>query len=268
MKISRRGFLGRAALALPALELFGERPARAAGAGPKRLLLLHTPQGTSLPYHIPSGNEDQFTLPFILEPLAPYQDRAIFLAGLDNRIASMNIVGNPHEQANFSLWTGMPVVRDDTNNTTSGGPSIEQVMADRIGGGTPFSRLDLCAGGPSSNGIYIPNEGTFFWYGAGDPVACYNDPQVALLRIFGDPSLSPADAAAQRARRVWTGWPRLLPSSAPMWARPIRPGWMPIWRRFRGWRKGWEVWRQAALRRVSPCRLDITAITTIPSPPR
>lgn len=205
MRISRRRLLGLggATVALPALELLRGRQARAEGTGalPKRLLIVHHPQGTVLSQHVPQGSEQAFVLPYISAPLEPFQDRAIFLTGLDNRVAGLNTVGNAHQQANLSLWTGRPFASQDEGNITGGGPSIEQVIAERIGGGLPFPRIDLSAGGSSSNGVYIPGEATFFWYGAADPVAYYNDPLVALLRIFGDQTLSPADAWAQRARR-------------------------------------------------------------------
>jgi hypothetical protein len=205
LNISRRRLLGAgsAAIALPALEILGARPARAEGTGPapKRLLIVHHPQGTVITQHIPVGAETNFSLPYILEPLAAFQDRGIFLAGLDNRIAPLNTVGNSHQQANLSLWTGQRFQTQDSGNITAGGPSIEQWVAERISGGLPFPRIDLCSGGSSANGIYSPGEAAYFWYGAADPVAFYNDPLVALLRIFGDQSMSPADAWAQRARR-------------------------------------------------------------------
>jgi hypothetical protein len=203
MKISRRRLLGTggAALALPALQLLPRARAEGTGATPKRLLIVHHPQGTCLAQHVPIGDEFNFSLPYIQEPLAPFQDRAIFLAGLDNRIAGLNSVGNAHQQANLSLWTAMPFPTQESGSITGGGPSIEQVIAERIGGGLPFPRIDLCSGGNSSNGIYSPSEASFFWYGAADPVGYYNDPLVALLRIFGDQTMSPADAWALRARR-------------------------------------------------------------------
>lgn len=203
LRLSRRRLLGHlgAAVALPPLVGLGRARAEGSGALPKRLLVVHHPQGTVLPQAIPTGGASAFTLPYILEPLAPWQDRAIFLAGLDNVVAGLNTVGNAHQQANLTLWTGRPFAAQDSGDVSGGGPSIEQVIADRIYAGQPWRRLDLASGGASSNGIYTPGEATFFWYDQRDPVAYYNDPLVALLRIFGDQTLSPADAWALRARR-------------------------------------------------------------------
>ena len=203
-RISRRRLLGSggAALALPALGLFGAREARAAPtAVPKRLLVVHHPQGTVLSQTVPIGTADAFTVPYILEPLQPYLHRGLVLTGLDNVIAPTNTVGNAHEQANFTFWTGAPFASQTSGVIAAGGPSVEQVVADRIGTDTPFPRIDLAIGGSGQSGIYQPHEGGWFWYGANDPVGYYNDPAVALARLFGDSTTSAADAWALRARR-------------------------------------------------------------------
>ncbi len=203
-RISRRRLLGAggAALALPPLAALGARSARAAvGPAPKRLLIVHHPQGTVLSQTVPTGTADAFTLPYILEPLAPFIDRGLVITGLDNVIAPTNTVGNAHLQANYTFWTGAPFQTQDASAITAGGPSVEQIVAERIGAQTPYPRIDLCAGGSSGSGILSPYESTWFWHGAGDPVAYYNDPAVALARIFGDSTTRPEDAWALRARR-------------------------------------------------------------------
>jgi hypothetical protein len=202
MRPSRRRLLRSSAglLALPALS--GLARSAPVGALPKRLLILHTPQGTVLSQHVPVGTESSFALPFILEPLAAFQDRMVLVTGLDNRVPNYNSVGNAHQNANFTLYTGQPFATQDSSNIAAGGPSIEQLIAERLSSDTPFPRIDLAVGGASSNGVYQPSEGSYFWYGANDPVSFYNDPLVALIRIFGDQTMSPADAWALRARRA------------------------------------------------------------------
>ena len=202
MRIDRRRFLrgAGAAAALPALGLMPSR-ARAAGVGvPKRLVIVHHPQGTVLPMHVPTGTEDAFTVGSILEPVVPFLDRGIVLTGLDNVPSQRNSVGNAHQNATLTHWTGVPFLRQEASAITAGGASVEQLVAERIGADCPFPRIDLCAGGSSRNGVYAPSESWFF-HGPGDPVAFYNDPLVALLRIFGDQSVRPEDAWALRARR-------------------------------------------------------------------
>ncbi len=194
MSWSRRRFLqvGAGALALPAL------PGRALGAGsaPKRMLLVHVPQGTVLSQWVPTGSDIDFQLPYITEPLDRHRDSLILLSGIDNRAPRWNVVGNAHFNANYTFLTGRPFAEQVESGLSAGGPSIEQVIADRIGGDAAFPRLDFTVGGPeTSDGILTLGEGSTMWHGVHDPVA-------AMLRIFGDQSLSPADAWALRARRA------------------------------------------------------------------
>ncbi len=200
--LDRRSLLrvGGASVALPFLHpLFGSRAARAeAGPRPTRLVVFHHHQGQVLPFFTPEGAESAFSLPHVLEPLAAFQDRMVVLTGLDNRNPRLNTVGNAHQNANLTLFTGRPFPVQDAARLTGAGPSIEQVVAERIGGDTPFQRLDFAVGGTSAGGFYT---GDRFYYGMGDPVAAFNDPFVAISRIFGDPSVSAEDAWAQRSRR-------------------------------------------------------------------
>ena len=74
-KIQRRRLLqaGAAGLALPFLGR--SRVAEAGEGGPKRLVVFHWPQGTVLEQMVPTGSENSFTLPYILEPLQPHQNK-------------------------------------------------------------------------------------------------------------------------------------------------------------------------------------------------
>ncbi|MCB9527524.1 MAG: DUF1552 domain-containing protein [Myxococcales bacterium] len=208
--LDRRRFLRLGAAAgalpwlLPFLDAFRPRRARAQGmAGPKRLLVFHTPQGSVLRQFVPRGAERDFELPHITAPLAAVRDRVTIITGLDNVQPRFNRVGNAHLNANYTVLTGRPFLAQVDDDITAGGPSIEQVVADHIGGATPFRRLDFAVGGhQTSNGLLTPREGAFFWHGPRDPVAAFNNPLAALLRVFGDGQLSPADAWAQRARRA------------------------------------------------------------------
>ena len=206
---SRRSLLqGGAALSLP----FWTRRARAQDSGawdtaggvglPKRLIVFCVPQGTVLEEFVPVGEADSFTQPNIMEPLAAFQDRLCVVTGVDNLAPQLNSVGNAHQNANLTVLTGMPFAEQDADALSAGGPSIEQVIADAIGGQTPYPRLDLAIGGSeTSSGLTTLTDG-LLWHGQWDPVTAYNDPSTALLRIFGDDSISAEDAWALRAQRA------------------------------------------------------------------
>jgi hypothetical protein len=208
LRVNRRRFLqvGGAALALPFLEIARPRVARAQVPGrPKRLIVFHSPQGTVMPQWLPrsaEGDPGGFSLPYITEPLEPFRDRLLFVSGVDNVMPRFNEVGNAHINANYTVLTGRPFLEQNPEALSPGGPSVEQVISQRIAGGTPYGRLDFAVGGPErASGSFTPYEGSYFWYDARDPVAHFNDPFAALLRLFGDANVSPADAWAARARR-------------------------------------------------------------------
>lgn len=197
--------LGATTAALPYLDALRPRRAHAQGArrGPKRFVLVHTPQGTVLPDFVPTGGERDYALSYILEPLAAHRDRFTVVTGVDNVQPRFNQVGNAHINANYTVLTGRPFLDQNPDALTVSGPSIDQVVAGRIGAGAPFPSLHLAVGGTQNqSGVISPREGAFFWYGPRDPVAAFNSPETALLRIFGDGRTSPADAWALRARRA------------------------------------------------------------------
>lgn len=209
-RMDRRRFLrlsGAAAslpFALPFLDAFRPRRARAQGAArPKRLVIVHSPQGSVLSRFVPSGGERDFELGHITAPLDAVREHITVVTGVDNVQPRFNEVGNAHINANYTLFTGRPFLEQVPDAITPGGPSIEQVVAERIGGGAPFRRLDFAVGGhQTSNGLLTPREGAFFWVGPRDPVSAFNNPLAALIRIFGDGQLSPEAARALRDRRA------------------------------------------------------------------
>lgn len=177
-----RGALGLT-VALPFLETFA-RPARAegSGTGPKRFVLIHHHQGTVMKHWVPTGTETDFTLPRLLAPLAPFQDRMVVIAGLDNVVSRLNHAGNGHQRPNTTHLTAVPCRRDD--KTLGSAPSIDQVIADRLYDGGPYRSIDLAIGthGGDRDGLTRSN---IHWAGSGTPLTMIADPRLAYLRLFG-----------------------------------------------------------------------------------
>jgi len=203
--MKRRSFLrgaGGAALALPFLEAL--RPERALAGpttgAPKRMLLVKHRQGTVMKKWAPSGTEFDWSLSEILEPLSGLEDRMVVVAGLDNRVPDYNPAGDGHQNADATVLTGALFQDPNASVLTAGGPSIEQVVAERIGGDTAFPRVDLgIGGGTGGSGLVTARE---LYYGAGDPVDVINNPDLAAERMFGDASLTLEELAAQAERRA------------------------------------------------------------------
>src|SRR5687767_2460128 len=89
MQIHRRTLLrgaGSVAIALPWLEIMGQRKAKAADSA-KRFLAVYTPGGTVMDKWKPVGSPSNFTLGPILKPLEPLKDRLVVFEGVDMRSA-------------------------------------------------------------------------------------------------------------------------------------------------------------------------------------
>lgn len=153
-------------LAAPFVRLL-ERPARAAEVGTaRRLLILHSPNGTIPAHWTPSGIGSSFSFPTgsILEPLAGRESDLLALSGMDFS------TGDNHEGGMVSMLT-------------AGGPiSIDQVVADQIGGASRFRSLELSAltsaWGGSSQTRMVYRDGAF--------VTPDDDPNNAWQRLFGE----------------------------------------------------------------------------------
>jgi len=197
MPIKRRRFMQLSAAAL-AGQFLRPRVSKAANT-PKRLIIFHWPQGTVMPQFLPNDNG---SLPYILDPLTPYRSNLTILSGIDNVIPQFNTVPTVHPNADHSLLTCTPFLIQDPNQLSPSGPSVEQLISDNICQDTPFPRLDFAIGGPkTANGTFRPTASAYFWHGPNDPVACFNDPLTAALRIFGDQDISAADRWALRAEQ-------------------------------------------------------------------
>jgi hypothetical protein len=198
----RRG--GAAATAALLARALGPRAAQAQGMAPierpERFVLFHHLQGTVLPMFVPTEGLLPADLPFLLEPFSPYVDDLLVYAGLNNSASQANLVGNSHQNANFTLFTGRPFPFQDAERVTAGGPDIVQILSERIGSDSPFPRLDFAVGGTRSLAGLL--RGEFLFRALGEPIDMFANPSVAVARIFGDQQLSADEAFALRARRA------------------------------------------------------------------
>lgn len=203
---TRRNFLlgaGGATLALPYLRSLD---VRAGGSAPvKRLVVVVQPQGFIMDEWRPIGTGSDFTLSPILAPLEPHADRVVVVSGLDNVVTDLNFGAGGHNSALKCLLTGMPlsanlgpdgallpqdqhVPGDQSYDVFAGGPSIDQVIAERLAAPVPYQSLEFAVGTDS----YL-NAQQVFVRGPDEPLGTMNDPRAAFDRLFagfdpGDPS--------------------------------------------------------------------------------
>ena len=152
LHLSRRRLLKGAAIAigLPPLEaMFDSKGiAYAATSSAGRVVPAATPQtrfvlwfngnGVVEKYWIPTETGPDYLLTPCLTPLAPFRNDVHIITGLDNPSARMPGPGNDHHRSMSSLVSGTSFT-----GRGAGGPSIDQVIATRIGGETRFRSLQI-----------------------------------------------------------------------------------------------------------------------------
>jgi len=188
---TRRQFLaglGATALAAPFTRLL-TGTARADSAQARRLVVFATPNGTVPDRLWPTGSGADFTFGAgtALEPLTAIQDKVTVLRGLDFHNA------NNHEGGMAAMLTN----RGDAGSAT-GGRSLDQVVAEAVGGSTRFSSLEL---GVVTSNWGGSNQTRMCYSGPGQFVTPDDDPLSVYERMFGDVLGGAEEAARLRARR-------------------------------------------------------------------
>jgi len=159
MKISRRGLLrgmlggATVCVGLPALEVFlnSTGTAHAGCLGfPKRFGMFYWGNGNLPQRWIPAGDGADWQVSEQLAPLAPVKELISVVTGLSVR------TGNDvaHASGAAGLLTGAPLLFRDGGHTFAA-PTIDQIIAQEIGGETRFRSLEFGAepaGGLSYNG--------------------------------------------------------------------------------------------------------------------
>ncbi len=177
---SRRGFLrglvrgGVVTLALPWLEIFAGRRAKADTCDnglPKRLVLWFWGNGNRPASWTPTGEGDEWTLSEELAPLAAYKDRLTVCSGYSVKVDNIS----PHWSGAAGLLTGQQVEGDD-DDWTMAGPTLDQVVADAIGGNTAYASMQ----------IGVQTDEVLSYAGPNAPNYGETDPFTLYQRLFGD----------------------------------------------------------------------------------
>lgn len=173
-----------------------------AGGVPKRLVLFFTPHGVIYDRWRPRGSGTDFELHGILAPLARHRAKLVVLGGMDLNLGGRGF-GMPHTIGSVRLWTGDDILRGtefSRPGVTYGwnvGPSVDQVIAARVGDGTRFRSLEF---GAQSIPYRFPGSRTIY-AASGAPKDPETNPSAALARIFaaGAPSPGPGPTTSPRS---------------------------------------------------------------------
>jgi len=199
-RIHRRTLLrgaGSVAIGLPFLSaMLPPGRSHADESTPTRLIVFFSPGGTLLDQWRPTGSESTFTLQPMMSSLAPFQDRLVFLDGVDMSITRIGN-GHPHSRGMAGVLTGEQLLPGNlnTNGGNAGfaaGASIDQVIAASISQGRRFPSLEVSAGwstGISAGGQ--PHPGNVINYqapsragGQATPIPPRTDPLNTLRTVF------------------------------------------------------------------------------------
>ena len=190
--ISRRTILrgAGAALALPWLESIGSAAPATAGAltePPLRAVFMYMPNGVVPEYWTPAGDGEQYEITPHLKPLEPLRNDFMLLENLWNA----KTVGRNGHWPKVPAWlSGGYVERTSGDDLDSGGTSVDQLAAQKIGDRTllPSFELGLEAtrsGIDTAGGGFARMYGSFIsWRDPHTPVPKEIVPQLAFDRLF------------------------------------------------------------------------------------
>ncbi|HYI95707.1 MAG TPA: DUF1552 domain-containing protein [Bryobacteraceae bacterium] len=136
--------------------------------------------GNGIPerYWIPSRTGRDFDLPPCLSPLASFRNDIHVLTGLDNSAASVPGPGNGHHKSISGVTTATPFTGHG-----AGGPSIDQVIASKIGTESRFRSLQI---GVSQESFGESIQRNMSWAGYNRPLPPEMLPHKLFDRLFGE----------------------------------------------------------------------------------
>ncbi len=201
--VSRRRFLQGCGvtLSLPWMASLAPRVANAteeAGKPPVRSAFIYFPNGVWEKDWIPATTGSDYQLTPSLEPLGDLKSEVLVLSGLDKKNSHG---GDGHYAKTANFLTGMPVTKTTGKDISSGGISVDQLMAQHVGGHTPLPSLELgtepVISGIDSNVGYTRLYGSHIsWQSPTRPVAKEINPRLVYERLFGK-ALSSASEKAE-----------------------------------------------------------------------
>lgn len=190
--ISRRRMLKGmgACIALPFLEAMAVPGLGAAAPtkSPVRTAFLFMPNGVHPEHWTPEKIGSDFQLTRQLLPLENLKQDIVVLGELMNR-NSMFKGSDGHYAKSASLLTCMPIRQTIGDNISSGGVSVDQVIASHVGNQTLFPSLEygldrITTGVDINVGFTRLYGSSISWKSPGQPLSKEIDPRLAFDRLF------------------------------------------------------------------------------------
>lgn len=154
---------------------------------PLRMACMFMPNGVRPDYWTPEGDGEDYAFTPHLKPLEPLKNEFLLLENLWNR----NTVGRNGHWPKVPAWlSGGFVERTTGGDLDSGGTTVDQIVAQRIGHETPLPSLELGIDSPrtgidTAGGGFPRALGSFLsWADPKTPVPKEIVPQLAFDRLF------------------------------------------------------------------------------------
>ena len=188
--VSRRRFLrgSGVALATPLFASLASAQEQVDSPSPLRTAFLFFPNGVWEKAWVPTQTGADFELPESLAPLKDIRSEVTVLSGLDKKHSRE---GDGHYAKTANFLTGLPVVKTTGKNISSGGISVDQLIAKHIGDQTPLPSLEMgtepVISGIDSNVGYTRLYGSYIsWMTANRPAAKEINPRAVYERLFSN----------------------------------------------------------------------------------
>jgi hypothetical protein len=192
-QISRRRMLKGmgACIALPFLEAMavpGLKSSYLPGKSPIRTAFMYMPNGVHPEHWTPAVTGTNFEMTRQLLPLQDLKKDILVLGELMNR-NSIFKGADGHYAKSASLLTCMPIKQTIGDNISSGGVSIDQVIASHVGGETLFPSLEygmdrITTGVDINVGFTRLYGSSISWKSPSQPLSKEIDPRLAFDRLF------------------------------------------------------------------------------------
>ncbi len=184
---------------VPAMTALAQTPA----AARRRFGCVYVPHGAIMDRWTPAQSGTGFDFPVILKPLEPFRGQTVVVTNLTRPEAG---VDTNHAGAPASWLAGVPPKRT-AGPDFSLGPTLDQVVAGRIGQETTFPSLELATEdfsgliGDCAPGFSCAYMNTLSWRSETSPLPMEINPRVLFERLFGGGATADERRARMRTDR-------------------------------------------------------------------
>jgi len=199
VQLSRRHMLKGAAAGLAVTPLANLAAATAPDGRPIRFLTICTPMGQMTEW-LPSGSGSSYVLSDQASSLQAVRDKLLFIRGMRTALTINDGRDGGHQAGHYASFCGTQAGADEL----SLGISVDQVIANRLDGMTPFHSLRL---GVLPSGLHYSD---LSHAGPSQPLAPLGNAVSVYNSLFGNFGLDERELNLQRLRKqsildLWTG---------------------------------------------------------------